>query len=87
MTASWIKCRTYWRFLGRGLACCFIKVKLTGRTVFYESLCGRHVLNGSSHGTCCKRPPAYARCMQCDLGEMAIMGKEESLPESKDWSQ
>lgn len=70
-----------WRWVGQ-TSHCFMRDRRNGG---YESLCGKHRRKMAGGGKCL-RPPALARCPRCDIEEMELLRKEESLPESPNWS-
>lgn len=74
--------KLYWRPKGLGFHC-FKKVEGGG----FQSLCGVFHREKSGGGECA-RPPAWARCVFCDLREMKRRGVEESMPcTNDDWKK
>ena len=56
---------------------CFMKDGHGG----YVSLCGRYEVKRTG-GQQCHRPHALRRCARCDLGEMQVYGRDESMEPS-----
>lgn len=63
---------------------CFITLPRPENGFKYGSLCGKFHLKYSG-GSFCHRPPSQMRCPICDGDEADLLGKEECLPESKNW--
>lgn len=76
-----LKFKSKWRRGDDGQWHCFLR---DGKE--WYSGCERYTILSGSIGSITNRPPVSVRCAKCDVSEILLYRREESMPQSPNWT-